>query len=959
MPICYALQPFDPLGYVPAAFYFEANTGLLERQVYFEHLSDFVNSTALAFHENIFKIMRKLDKKWIAEQLRVSLDALNQTLTNPSRKKEVQFLLEKRSKYLKDYLDEIIKHQQPFGLQLSRDDFVSSKKCKIPDQVFLVAQFEKIGESIRYQLQLELDEKPFPLLGKQLEIILNEPGYCVLSGNLIRLNGAKASLLKPFLNKVEVLIQEKYFDDYLEKFIAPLAELGSIEIKSIGLNAELIDQPTKSIIMVERHLTEKKWVGYFEHQYENVTFYPWTKKRRFSKIINRENKKIIQQIVRNQETENAVEAVFSQMEKVEFGQYILPVQDFEKLPDWVIEFQKNLPANAEMGKIWFEGRPIFVGNKSFTVIPSQNTRDWFDLEINIQVGPFQIPFTKIAEALKNNLSTILLPDNSVFFIPLVWKAQIRRIDRHITSKGKLSIVHKHILENPVKGSSKRELINPISSEKYSYRPYQLIGLKALIAAYSEQSGFLLADEMGLGKTFQVLGLIASLAAAEHIHCRNPELRIQKGIQLSLFDEPTPGEVNKNLGAALILVPNALLNNWFRESNRFFPHLTACIHIGADRAKTLGQLAGNHIIITTYHTMRQDIDLFSQNQWPLIVLDEAQAVKNPDARVSKALQRLNGDFKVALTGTPVENSIIDLWSIFNFLVPGLLGSLKDFKDCYLDPITKSKSEETLNDFGFLLKPYILRRRKNLVANELPTLDVQVVFNEMETAQELLYETIKSEMRNSLLRISDESPENIFIHLFNALSKLRQIAIHPRMLGEPIESGKHTQLIEDIATIYSSDSKVLVFSSFVKHLKLIGESLNELGIPSVCYTGGMTKKSRQQVIDDFQEQTGPGVLLMSLKAGGTGLNLTTADFVLLADPWWNPMAEAQAISRVHRIGRDRPVIVKKYISRQTVEEKILGLQTSKSEMANIIMEIAEEGPIPQNHSLTREDLLTLLN
>jgi superfamily II DNA or RNA helicase len=959
MPICYALQPFEILGYVPGAFYFEADTGLLERQIYFEHLSDFVDSAELAFHENTFKIMRKLDKKWIAEQLRVSLDALNQTLTNPSRKKEVQFFLEKRINYLKDYLDEIIKHQQPFGLQLNRDDFVSSKKCKIPDQVFLVAQFEKLGQSIRYQLQLELDEKPFPLLGKQLEIILNEHGYCVLSGNLIRLNGAKASLLKPFINKNEVLIQEKYFDEYLEKFIAPLAEMGSIEIKCIGLNTELIDRPTKSIIMIERHLTEKKWVGYFEHQYENVSIYPWTRKSRFSKIINQENKKVIQQITRSQESENAVEVVFSQLEKTDSGHFILPIQDIENLPEWIADLQKNLPTNVEIGKMWFEGRSVYIGRKSFTVVPSQNTRDWFDLEIDIQVGPFNISFSKIADALKNNLPAILLPDNSFFIIPEVWKAKIRRISQFITPEGKLSIVHKHILEESSIAISKRKLFNPISPEKFTYRPYQLEGLKTLLAAYSEQSGFLLADEMGLGKTLQVLGLVASLAAAECIHNRKPSLKLQTGMQLSLFDEPNIEYNQNDICAALIIVPNALLNNWLRESNRFFPHLTACIHIGADRAKSTTQLAGNHIVITSYNTMRQDINLLSQNHWPLIVLDEAQAVKNPDSLVSMALQRIKGDFKVALTGTPVENSIKDLWSIFNYLVPGLLGNLKDFKDDYLDPITKSQSKEALSDFGFLLKPYVLRRRKNLVARELPILDLQVVYNEMETEQEHLYETIKSQMRNSLLRISDESPENIFIHLFNALSQLRQIAIHPKMIGEPLESGKHTQLIDDIATIYSSDNKVLVFSSFVKHLNLISESLDKLGIPSTCYTGSMTKKGRQQVIDTFQEQSCAGVLLMSLKAGGTGLNLTAADFVLLADPWWNPMAEAQAIARVHRIGRDKPVTVKKYISRQTVEEKILGLQASKSEVANLIMEIAEEGPVPQNHTLSREDLLTLLD
>ena len=385
--------------------------------------------------------------------------------------------------------------------------------------------------------------------------------------------------------------------------------------------------------------------------------------------------------------------------------------------------------------------------------------------------------------------------------------------------------------------------------------------------------------------------------------------------------------------SLIVVPASLIYNWENEIKRFTPGLKVCCHRGNHRKKSASSFHGFDIILSSYHTVRQDVEFISAFHFHYVILDESQVIKNPASMVFKTVIRLKSDYKLVLTGTPVENSLTDLWTQLNFVNPGLLGSLSFFRREFAKPIEKNGDDDKELRLRKIIKPFLLRRTKEMVARDLPDVTEQTVFCDMTEEQAKLYEEEKSIVRNSILKnIETAGKEKSAIIVLQGLMKLRQLSNHPVMAYEDYKfgSGKFETVLHNMESVVSEGHKILVFSSFVKHLDLYAEVFRKNRTRFSILTGSSI--NREKIVNEFQLEPDNKIFLISLKAGGVGLNLTAADYVFILDPWWNPAAELQALSRAHRIGQDKSVFVYRYISSDSIEEKIVRLQEKKSKLAD---------------------------
>jgi len=396
-------------------------------------------------------------------------------------------------------------------------------------------------------------------------------------------------------------------------------------------------------------------------------------------------------------------------------------------------------------------------------------------------------------------------------------------------------------------------------------------------------------------------------------------------------------------------------NWQRELAKFAPDLykMTCVHTGPKRLKDARALAMHDVVLTTYHTARQDLALLEKIEWQFIILDESQQIKNRASEVSKVVRSLRGRHKISLSGTPIENSLADLWTQMEFINPATLGSYQAFREQFQMPIEKRNDERAKARLFSRVKPFFLRRTKEEVAPDLPELTQQIFFSEMSDAQRKRYEQVKSAARNEILSLFDD-PKTRFAAL-QALTKLRQLANHPA-LAEPDytgTSGKMDDVLAQWDTIQRAGHKALFFSSFEQHLRLFREKMEAEKQPFAWLTGEVAAPERARAVERFQEDASVQAFLMTLGAGGVGLNLTAADYVFLLDPWWNPAKEDQAIARAHRIGRQHPVTAIRFIARDSIEEKILQLQERKRTLGKDLFATGSDFP-----ALEREDMEMLL-
>jgi SNF2 family DNA or RNA helicase len=452
--------------------------------------------------------------------------------------------------------------------------------------------------------------------------------------------------------------------------------------------------------------------------------------------------------------------------------------------------------------------------------------------------------------------------------------------------------------------------------------------------YQNNFGGCLADDMGLGKTLQTIALLLLVNKdAKNAASIIPGFAISR--QLSLFDIPafTGG---KPLNTSLIVMPVSLIHNWENEISKFAPTLKVYKFFGTQRTRNFDDLLNVDVVLASYGVVRNDIESLRNLNFKYVILDESQLIKNPDSKIYKAIIQLQSEHKLVLTGTPIENSLTDLWAQLNFLNHDLLKNQHYFREEFVVPIEKHNDEEKQRKLQIIINPFILRRKKEEVVKELPLLTEQIVYCDMTEEQQKIYESEKSSVRNMIYdSIENKGFEKSSILILKALNKLRLLANHPVLTepGYPADSGKFDEIVRSIDNIVQEQHKVLIFSSYVKHLNLVANHIQQQNTDYTMLTG--VTKNRQSVIERFQKDDNTRVFLISLKAGGTGLNLTAADYVFLLDPWWNPAAENQAISRAHRIGQDKKVFVYRFISRDTIEEKILLLQQRKSAIAEIFI------------------------
>lgn len=478
------------------------------------------------------------------------------------------------------------------------------------------------------------------------------------------------------------------------------------------------------------------------------------------------------------------------------------------------------------------------------------------------------------------------------------------------------------LKERLQNFSQIEEALPTEAFQGKLRPYQQQGLNWL--SFLVDYGFhgILADDMGLGKTVQVLALLSRLPS-DHPH--------------------------------LIVMPTSLLFNWKNEISKFLPHMTSYLHQGPKRAKTTKELLTHPIILTSYTTLRLDLPLFQTLSYQSVILDEAQVIKNAHTQVAQAVFSLKAQFRLSITGTPIENHLGELWSHFHFLIPELFGDETSFET----ELQAAESDSRyLQRIRKKIAPFILRRKKEEVAKDLPERIDQVVWIEMGEDQRTLYDKFLAGFRGNLLKkVEVDGLSKHRMEVLEAILRLRQICCHPLLVSalddeaSPPSSAKFEALLQDLETAIEEGRKVLIYSQFTSMLQLMVKAVNERGW-KYTYLDGSTA-NREKVVSAFQEDSTVSFFFISLKAGGVGLNLTAADYVFLYDPWWNEAVEDQAINRAHRLGRKDTVIAKRFVTIESIEEKMMKLKEAKR---GIIDDIFSEDRSSSN--LTVEDLYFLL-
>jgi len=437
-------------------------------------------------------------------------------------------------------------------------------------------------------------------------------------------------------------------------------------------------------------------------------------------------------------------------------------------------------------------------------------------------------------------------------------------------------------------------------------------------------GGILADDMGLGKTVQALSFL------EFFRKENGKLK------------------------ALVVCPTTLIYNWENEIKKFTPVLTYKIHHGPLRTRLQDEMMNHEITITTYGTLRSDIKLLMGISFDYVILDESQAIKNPSSKVTKAAGLLNAKNRLCMSGTPLQNNTFDIFAQMNFLNPGMLGTMEFFRQEFAIPIDKFGEQDRKEHLKKILYPFILRRTKEQVAKDLPEKQEMILFCEMEEEQRSIYDAYRNDFRNQILgAIETQGIHKSQLTILQGLMKLRQICDSPAILNEQEKFDNHSIKLEELGREIAEnigDHKALIFSQFLGMLALIRKKLDDLGIKYEYFDGSTSAPDREKAIQSFQNDNEVRVFLISLKAGGVGLNLTAADYVYIVDPWWNPAVEQQAIDRTHRIGQTKNIFAYRMICKDTIEDKILQLQEKKKALAKDI--ISDDTSFVK--ALTREDV-----
>ncbi len=725
----------------------------------------------------------------------------------------------------------------------------------------------------------------------------------------------------------ELVLTESELKDFFSKYYQDV--LDSFEFKvSDDFNRE-----EKSVIPLPKLYLERKGVKIlvnlrFDYAGREVDYFSKTK----DLVIVKEN--TLYDVSRDLEEEDRVAELLNDNGVVTHKRY-----DEFRLEEDLIDFVVNGIPNLKNYSIGIFGEENLFNFKISKGRPGmmlevKNDVDWFDIKGEIRFGKDRASMEKVLEAVFQNKRFVDLGDNKKGVIPVNWISELRAYRgffKNDDGSTKLSKYHVSVLESLINLSkntnldkeSEKALKKFRSFEKISeveisknitanLRDYQKKGYDWLNFLKDYDFNGILADDMGLGKTLQAL-------------CLLQKIKDDGGKKPSL-----------------IIVPTSLIFNWNNEIKKFSPKLKAYLHHGSKRVKGEKNFASNlkshDLIITSYGILKNDLALFAMQKFDYVILDEAHSIKNPLSVNARSVNALCASHKLAISGTPIQNNLMELWSLFNFLSPGYLGSYDSFKENFVLRIEGEKDEATKNALKRMVDPFLLKRSKDIISSELPPKTELVLRSNFGDDEKLIYNNWKdyysSEISSS---IKANGLGKSRLKILEGLTKLRQVCLHPRMVDSKYvgSSAKFDLLVVEVEKVLSEGHKVLIFSSFVKMLTILQEELQKKGI-KYSYLDGASK-NREKIVREFEESKTSRPFLISIKAGGVGLNLTSADYVFVVDPWWNPAVEMQAMDRAHRIGQKKPVFVYKMIADGSIEEKILELQKSKKKLVTDIIHV----------------------
>ncbi|OEK02753.1 helicase SNF2 [Roseivirga sp. 4D4] len=792
-------------------------------------------------------------------------------------------------------------------------------------------------------------------------LVCHEPAWLIVGNKLLRFaKNVDGKKLRPFLNKKFIVVPRKVEETYYEKFVTQLVASFDVYAKGFDINTE--SYPVKPVIAFSELVQttngelfasngnsngndeESKILFKLGFDYGPYQFPYESAPNSSVKLEKKDDSYVFHKVRRDADTEiDLVQRLQESGLKFQNGRVAM---SRGRAFSWLKDNAEVLEAyNISVKQTDAERKKYFVGESSLEIKVNESI-DWFDIHAVVRFGDFEISFNELRKLINKKSKEIKLPNGEIAVIPEAWLTDYAELFAFIEEDGqgqslKLRKHHLSLVEDlrngrlaqvtmdrklqKLQGFDEIEDYAIPEGFKGQLRPYQKAGYNWMrfLAEYS--FGGCLADDMGLGKTVQTLALLQSQKS-------------EGAIQTSL-----------------LIMPTSLIYNWQIEASKFTPKLKVLIYAGTQRDKNPERFANYDLVITSYGITRVDIDILKSFYFNYVILDESQAIKNPDSLIAKSVGKLKSRHRLILTGTPLENSTMDLWSQLSFVNPGLLGAEKYFKNEFQLPIEKKQDVEKTRKLNVIIKPFILRRHKSQVAKDLPEKIESVKFSEMSPEQAEKYEEVKSFYRNKILdTIESSGIKKSQLLLLQGLTKLRQIANHPKMVEEDFEgdSGKLEDIRYMIESALSEGHKILIFSQFVKHLTIVRKYFDDKGL-QYSYLDGTTK-DRQGQVDAFQNNKDIKLFLISLRAGGLGLNLTEADYVFLLDPWWNPAIEEQAVDRAHRIGQKKTVFTYKFIARDTVEEKILALQKNKLKLASDLIS-TEESFIKK---LTTEDISELL-
>jgi len=839
---------------------------------------------------------------------------------------------------------------------MSREGWPVDKPLSIAGEpASVLFHFRRSDTETRYFPTIKYQGIRIEFMYKDAQVICNDPAWLLLEGVLYNFqDDMEGKKLQPFLSKRYISIPKTSERTYFEKFVTPLIEKHNVFADGFQINTEkyaavpvlrvnYVPEGTSRLQLFFRYGEyvfpaggSRKVSVKMETDGEHYTFHRIKRSQTWEK--NKQEELVRLGLKKTSD-------VYTQFE---VGTGVEAADNALSVLDWLNVHHDEL-MNSEFTIEQDEGQKRFLFGSSKVELGFKENNDWFDLEAVVHFGPYQVPFIDLRHHILNKVREYLLPSGEIAIIPEEWFSKYGDLMMFSDKSGSRLRLRKHHIglisdfaNSDLATLSMGRKLQMLSSFeeiedtevpvhfKGKLRPYQKAGYNWFHFLRKYNFGGCLADDMGLGKTVQTLALL------QKIKEENQDVKVAS--------------------TSLIIMPTSLIYNWQNEAGKFAPDLKILIHTGTTRSKDIGRFLDYDVVLTTYGVTRVDIDLLVQLQFNYIILDESQNIKNPASKAYKAVRQLKAKHRLILSGTPVENTVNDLWTQMSFINPGLLGTQTFFLNDFVNPIEKKKDEEKSRKLQALIKPFVLRRTKKQVAGELPEKTEQLFYCRMSEEQAEYYENVKSEYRNALLEaLEDGTYVKTQIQVLQGLTKLRQIANHPLLVDEGFEgeSGKFENVIHTLENVLAEGHKVLVFSQFVKQLDIYRRHLDKNGV-TYSYLDGATK-NRGEVVEEFQKNENIKLFLISLKAGGVGLNLTEADYVFMLDPWWNPAVEQQAVDRTHRIGQKKNVFIYKFITKDSVEEKILALQQRKRIVAESLI-TTEESFVK---SLSPDDIRDILN